>query len=84
VKEAAMGKITTKILVIRENGTGKNIQSFELPADDPVGFYGTVELKLQSGSVSSVQIPRQSLHIATLTMKEWDSLFGPSKDEVYP
>ena len=69
-----MGKITTKILVIRENGTGKNIQKFELPADDPLGFYGTVELKLQSGSVSSVQIPRQSLHIETISKEQWDQM----------
>ncbi|HOX87709.1 MAG TPA: hypothetical protein PLY04_17135 [bacterium] len=71
-----MGKITTKILVIRENGTGKNIQSFELPSDDPLGFFGTVELKLQSGSVSSVQIPRQSLHIATISREEWEKMTG--------
>ncbi|HOZ01923.1 MAG TPA: hypothetical protein PLG20_08900 [Candidatus Syntrophosphaera sp.] len=62
-----MSKITTKILVIRENETGENIQQFELPADDPMGFFGTVELKLQSGSVCSVQIPRQSLHIETIS-----------------
>lgn len=69
-----MGKIRTKILVIRENGTGKNIQSFELPSDDPLGFFGTVELKLQSGSVSSVQIPRQSLHIETISKEQWDQI----------
>ena len=69
-----MGKITTKILVIRENGTGKNIQSFELPSDDPLGFFGTVELKLQSGSVCSVQIPRQSLHIETISKDQLDQM----------
>jgi len=69
-----MGKITTKILVIRENGTGKNIQKFDLPADDPMGFFGTVELKLQSGEACSVQIPRQSLHIETISMEEWDRM----------
>lgn len=69
-----MGKIRTKILVIRENGTGKNIQSFELPSDDPLGFFGTVELKFQSGSVSSVQIPRQSLHIETISKEQWDQI----------
>lgn len=72
-----MGKITTKILVIRENGTGKNIQKFELPDDDPLGFFGTIELKLQAGSVSSVQIPRQSLHIETIGLEEWEKLVGP-------
>jgi len=77
VREAAMGKIRTKILVIRENGTGKNIQSFDLPADDPLGFFGTVELKLQSGSVCSVQIPRQSLHVETIGKEEWERLVGP-------
>lgn len=70
-----MGTITTKILVIRENGTGKNIQKFELPADDPMGFFGTVELKLQSGSVCSVQIPRQSIHIESISKKQWDSIY---------
>lgn len=69
-----MGTITTKILVIRENGTGKNIQKLDLPADDPMGFFGTVELRLQSGSVCSVQIPRQSLHIETISKKEWDRM----------
>ncbi|HOZ01850.1 MAG TPA: hypothetical protein PLG20_08530 [Candidatus Syntrophosphaera sp.] len=69
-----MGKITTKILVIRENGTGQNIQKFDLPADDPMGFFGTVELKLQSGSVCSVQIPRQSLHIETISKEQWDQI----------
>jgi len=72
-----MGTITTKILVIRENGTGKNIQKFELPADDPLGFFGTVELKLQSGSVCSVQIPRQSLHIETISTEQWDQMSNP-------
>jgi len=76
VREVAMGKIRTKILVIRENGTGKNIQSFDLPADDPLGFFGTVELKLQSGSVCSVQIPRQSLHIETIGRDEWEKFVG--------
>ena len=71
-----MGKITTKILVIRENGTGKNIQKFELPADDPEGFYGTVELKLQAGTVNGVHIPRQSLHIETIGREEWEKLVG--------
>ncbi len=69
-----MGKITTKILVIRENGSGKNIQKFDLPADDPMGFFGTVELKLQSGSVCSVQIPRQSLHIETISKEQWEQM----------
>lgn len=69
-----MSKITTKILVICENGTGKNIQKFELPADDPMGFFGTVELKLQSGSVCSVQIPRQSLHIETISKDQLDQM----------
>lgn len=69
-----MSKITTKILVIRENGTGKNIQKFELPADDPMGFFGTVELKLQSGSICSVQIPRQSLHIETISNEQWNQM----------
>jgi len=80
VREAAMGKIRTKILVIRENGTKKNIQSFDLPADDPLGFFGTVELKLQSGSVSSVQIPRQSLHVETIDREEWEKMIGPIDD----
>lgn len=69
-----MSKITTKILVIRENGTGKNIQKFDLPSDDPLGFFGTVELKLQCGSVCSVQIPRQSLHIETNSKEQWDQI----------
>lgn len=72
-----MGKITTKILVIRENGTNKDIQKFELPADDPLGFFGTVEVKLQSGVVSSVQIPRQSLHVETIGKLEWEKFVGP-------
>lgn len=72
-----MGKITTRILVIRENGNGKNIQSFELPSDDPLGFFGTVELKLQSGIVSSVQIPRQSLHVETIGKLQWEEFVGP-------
>mgnify|MGYP001296980222 FL=1 len=69
-----MGKITTKILVIRENGTGKNIQKFDLPADDPEGFYGTVELKLQAGTVNGVHIPRQSLHIETISKEQLDQM----------
>ncbi len=72
-----MGKIITRILIIRENGTGKNIQKFDLPADDPEGFYGVVELKLRAGSVNGVQIPRQSLHIDTISMDEWEKLVGP-------
>jgi len=79
VREADMGKITTRIMVIRQNGTGKSVQTFELPSDDPVGFFGTVELKLQSGSVSSVQIPRQSLHIETIGRAEWEKYIGPIK-----
>ncbi len=71
-----MGKIITRILVIRENGKGKDIQKFDLPADDPLGFFGTVELKLQAGSVSSVQIPRQSIHVETISMEEWEKLVG--------
>jgi hypothetical protein len=74
VREVVVSLIKTKILVIRENGTGKNIQKFDLPADDPLGFFGTVELKLQSGSVCSVQIPRQSIHIETFDGKEWERL----------
>lgn len=76
-----MGKIITRILIIRENGTGKNIQKFDLPADDPAGFYGTVELKLQAGSLNGVQIPRQSLHIETITSEEWEKLVGITEDE---
>ena len=75
-----MAKIITRIFVVRENGTGKNIQTFDLPADDPVGFFGTVELKLQSGQVSSVQIPRQSLHIETIVRDEWERIIGPIDD----
>lgn len=75
-----MGHIITRILIIRQNGTGKNIQKFDLPADDPAGFYGTVELKLQSGSVCSVQIPRQSLHIDTISREEWEKLVGPLEE----
>ncbi|HPG82389.1 MAG TPA: hypothetical protein PKY55_03860 [bacterium] len=69
-----MGTITTKILVIRENGTGKNIHKFDLPTDDPMGFFGTVELKLHSGSVCSVQIPRPSLHIEAISKEQWDQM----------
>ncbi|HOT98790.1 MAG TPA: hypothetical protein PKZ83_16825 [bacterium] len=75
-----MGKITTSILVIRDNGTGKNVQKIELPADDQFGFYGTIELKLQSGSLNSVQIPRQSLHIETINREEWEQLVGKIDD----
>jgi len=71
-----MGKIITRILIIREDGTGKDIQKFDLPADDPAGFFGTVELKLQAGSVSSVQIPRQSIHVETISMDEWEKMVG--------
>jgi len=72
-----MGKIITKIFIIRENGTGTNIKKFELPADDPEGFYGIVELKLRAGTVNGVQIPRQSLHIETIGREEWEKLVGP-------
>lgn len=66
--------IITRIMAICEKGKGKNIQKFALPADDPLGFSGTVELELQSGSVCSGQISRQSLHIETISKEERDQI----------
>jgi len=71
-----MAEIRTKIYVIRENGKSIHIQKVDLPKDDTRGFFGTVELKLQAGQLTTISIPRQTFTIETMNKEDWEKYFG--------
>lgn len=77
-----MANIKTKVFIVCENGNSSIVQRFDLPSDDRQGFYGELSIKLQSGRATSVNVPRQSLNIETITKEQWEAIFGEIEDRI--
>ena len=72
--------IKTQIFIMRIKGDGREIQKIEIPTNDPNGFYGTIELKLQAGKMITNSVPLQHLPVLNFTIEEWEKNFGGIED----
>ena len=53
--------MSTRIIIERDNGTQFCRRIYVLPNDTHKGFFGRVEITLQSGMAVALSIPRETL-----------------------
>ena len=74
MKNKPKKNIRTKIIVEREKDEKVVRRTYELPNDNPDGFFGTIEIIIGAGLSVSLSIPRETLEFeeAVMTKEEKD------------